>query len=212
MTLEGVYYDGMSTHVSVNRKTDRELWTASEFLDWLAPGVHADLIDGERFMHSPVSLRHANLLNFVDGLLRIYIELKDLGKLYREVVAVRLSARNVFLPDLAFFTTEQVPRLGATFASEAPALVVEALSEWSADRDVGPKFAEYEHAGVREYWVLDPETLAHRFYRREGEIFVEFATGEQVIRSEVARGFWMERAWLDPDHLPKIAEALARLK
>ncbi len=211
MAPERVYYGGMSTHVSVNRKTDRELWTATEFLEWLAPGVHADLIDGERFMHSPVSLRHADLLNFVDGLLRFYIEAKDLGRLYREVVAVKLSARNVFLPDLAFFTSEQVPRLGAAFASEAPALVVEALSEWSADRDVGPKFAEYEHAGVREYWVLDPETLAHRFYKRDGEILVEFASGEKVIRSEVVRDFWMERAWLDPDHLPKIADALAQV-
>ncbi len=211
MAPERVYYGGMSTHVSVNRKTDRELWTATEFLEWLAPGVHADLIDGERFMHSPVSLRHARLLNFVDRLLGSYIELKELGELHREVVAVRLSARNVFLPDLAFFTSEQVPRLGAAFASEAPALVVEALSEWSADRDVGPKFAEYEHAGVREYWVLDPETLAHRFYKRDGEILVEFASGEKVIRSEVVRDFWMERAWLDPDHLPKIADALAQV-
>jgi hypothetical protein len=47
-------------------------------------------------------------------------------------------------------------------------------------RDVGPKFVEYEHAGVREYWVLDPETLAHRFYRREGEILVEFASGRRL--------------------------------
>ncbi len=163
-------------------------------------------------MHSPVSLRHARLLNFVDGLLRPYIESKDLGELFREVVAVRLSTRNVFLPDLAFFTSEQVPRLGATFASEAPALAVEALSEWSAERDVGPKFAEYERAGVREYWVLDPETLAHRFYRRQGEILVEFAAGEPVIRSEVVPGFWMERAWLDPDHLPKVMEALSRIE
>jgi Uma2 family endonuclease len=158
-----------------------------------------------------VSLRHARLLNFVDGLLRIYIESKGLGELFREVVAVRLSARNVFLPDLAFFTAEQVPRLGATYASEAPALVVEALSDWSADGDVGPKFAEYEHAGVQEYWVLDPETLAHRFYRREGELFMEFASQGEIIRSEVVRGFWMERAWLDPDHLPRIAAALDRV-
>jgi Uma2 family endonuclease len=201
----------MSTHVSVNNKTDRELWTATDFLDWLSPGFHADLIDGERFMHSPVSLRHADLLNFLDRLLGSYIDKLGLGKLYREVVAVRLSARNVFLPDLAFFAAEQVPRLGATFASEAPALVAEALSDWSADRDVGPKFAEYERAGVQEYWVLDPETLAHRFYRKAGEIFVEFAVGDPVIRSEVVNGFWMERSWLDPDHLPKVAVALARL-
>lgn len=76
---------------------------------------------------------------------------------------------------------------------------------------MGQKFAEYERAGVREYWVLDPATLAHRFYRRQGEILVEFAAGETVIRSEIVPGFWMDRAWLDPDRLPKAVDALARV-
>ena len=201
----------MPTQVSVDSKTNLELWTAEEFIAWLVPGIHADLIDGERFMHSPVSLRHADLLNFVDRLFGTYVDLRGLGLLYREVVAVRLSARNVFLPDLAFFTTEQVGHLGATYASEAPALVVEALSPWSAERDVGPKFAQYERAGVQEYWILDPQTLAHRFYRREGELLVEFAAREAVIRSGVVPGFWVRREWLDPEHLPKVADALARL-
>lgn len=86
----------MPTLVSENATLERELWTAEDFLDWLKPGVHADLIDGEKFMHSPVSLVHADLLNFVDRLLGAYIEQHNLGKLYHEVVAVRLSSRNVF--------------------------------------------------------------------------------------------------------------------
>ena len=51
-----------------------ELWTADEFLDWLEPGVFADLIDGEILMHSPVSLLHGNLTNFLDRLLAAYID------------------------------------------------------------------------------------------------------------------------------------------
>lgn len=118
--------------------------TAEEFLDWLEPGVHADLIQGETVMHSPVNFRHADLLNFVDYLLRSYIEAHKLGRLYREVVAVRLSPRQVFLPDLAFFTNEQVARLASTHAACAPTLVVEALSPRTAHLDSGPKFAAYE--------------------------------------------------------------------
>ena len=56
-----------------------ELWTAGEFLEWLEPGVFADLIDGEILMHSPVSLLHANLTNFLDRLLASFIEHKGLG-------------------------------------------------------------------------------------------------------------------------------------
>ena len=36
---------------------ERRLWTADEFLEWLQPGVHSDLIDGEKFRHSPVNFR-----------------------------------------------------------------------------------------------------------------------------------------------------------
>src|SRR4051812_35798736 len=82
-----------------------EFLTSDEFLDWLEPGAHADLILGEIIMHSPVSIRHALLLDFVHPLLSLYVQEKKLGHVFREVVAVKLSSRHTFLPDLAFFTT-----------------------------------------------------------------------------------------------------------
>ena len=155
----------MPTKVSVAAGVERELLTADDFRVWLVPGCHTDLIDGEGSLHTPVSLKHVNLLNFLDRLMAAYIELLDLGVLYREVVAVRLSPRNVFLPDLAFYRKERHTSLRESYADGAPDLVVEALSRHTTDRDIGPKFAEYEQHGVYEYWILDPKTLAHRFYR-----------------------------------------------
>jgi hypothetical protein len=58
--------DCMPTLVSECAAIQRELWTAEDFLGWLQPGVHADLIQGEKAMHSAVNLRHARLLNFLD--------------------------------------------------------------------------------------------------------------------------------------------------
>ena len=52
----------MPTRVSAAADLKRELLTAEDFLEWLEPGRTADLIDGELFMHSPVSIRHAELL------------------------------------------------------------------------------------------------------------------------------------------------------
>ena len=85
--------------------------TAEEFLDWLRPKRFADLINGETSMHSPVSIRHALLLNFVHRLLDTYVERSQLGLLFREVTAVRLSSRDVFLPDLAFYRAERLDRI-----------------------------------------------------------------------------------------------------
>ena len=120
------YHESMPTVVTITDKEQRQLWTAEDFLEWLEPGVHADLIDGERFMHSPVNFKHARLVGFLDRLLAAYVEQKKLGELHREVVAVRLSSRNVFLPDLCFFTCDQVPRLAPAHAPFAPTLVVDA--------------------------------------------------------------------------------------
>jgi Uma2 family endonuclease len=184
------------------------LLTAEEFLKWLKPGVHADLIYGETFMHSPVNFRHARLLNFVHLLLALYIEKKNLGEIHREVVAVRLGSRNVFLPDLCYFTKEQVARLKPAHAPFAPTLVVEALSDWSIDRDMGPKFSAYEEHGVLEYWVLDPERLQHHFYRREGEFLVKFGADAEIIHAQTIPGFFVKRSWLNPDALPPVEQAL----
>ncbi|MBE9505316.1 MAG: Uma2 family endonuclease, partial [Chloroflexi bacterium] len=113
--------------------------------------------------------------------MRSYIDRGKLGFLYREVVAVRLSPRNVFLPDLAFYRADREKQIRQNHTEGAPDLVIEVLSSRTADRDVGPKFAEYEQHGATEYWVLDPETLAHRFYRRDGELLVEYADGAAKI-------------------------------
>ena len=63
-----------------------------------------------------------------------------------------------------------------------------------------------------EYWVLDPETLAHRFYRRDAELLVEYAEGAAKIESRVVPGFFLMRDWLDPEHLPPITESLVQIE
>src|SRR5438105_1624455 len=119
-------------------------------------------------------------VNFVDRLIGAYIEHEDLGELHRESVAVRLSLRETFLPDLAYFTKAQVAQLAPTHASFAPTFVVEALSPTTADNDTGPKFAAYELHGVTAYWILDPEKLNHRPSRRDGAMLA--ALGRRAAR------------------------------
>ena len=162
-------------------------------------------------MHSPVNLRHARLMNFTDHLLWSYSEEEDLGELHRESVAVRLSVREMFMPDLAFFTKAQTARLTATHAPFAPTFVLETLSPATALNDTGRKFAAYELHGVQEYWILDPEKLEHHFFRREGDMFGEFAVDAEVIESTSIRGFWVKRSWLNPAKLPAVSACLAEV-
>lgn len=189
-----------------------ELCSSETFLDWLQPGVFADLINGQIVMHSPVNLRHANLVNFLDRLLATYLEESDFGGvLHRETVAVRLSPRETFLPDLTYFTAAQALRMEPSHVSFAPMWVMEALSPSTAKQDLGAKFAAYERHGVQEYWVLDPQQLKHRFFRRAGDMLEEFASTGETIGSSSIPGFWVKRSWLDPEKPPKVGACLKEL-
>jgi len=182
--------------------------SSEQFLDWLQPGVFADLIGGQISMRSPVDLRHATLVSFMDHLLRSYLEETDLGGvLHRESVAVRLSARETFMPDLGYFTA----RLGESHAAFAPMFVAEALSPSTAKNDLGPKFASYELHEVQECWILDPQKLQHRFFRRAGDMLEEFAASSEKIASTSIQGFWVKRTWLDPDKTPKVSACLKEI-
>jgi Uma2 family endonuclease len=201
----------MVTAPALPKSAGHRLLTSEEFLEWLQPGVRADLIGGEIVMHSPVNLRHARLLNFVDCLLRLNIEHEDLGELHREAVAIRLSVRQTFMPDLTFFTKAQAARLLLTHAPFAPTFVLEALSPTTAHNDTGRKFAAYELHGVQEYWILDPQKLDHHFYRREGDMLGEFAVDAERIYSASIAGFWVNRAWLNPGKIPAVSGCLAEI-
>lgn len=189
-----------------------EFLTSEEFLDWLEPGVHADLIAGEIKMHSPASFKHALLLNLVDRVLAGYIEEKKLGQLFREVIAVKLSSRHTFLPDLCFFTNEQMKHVESSHAPFAPTVVVEAISPSSELRDRRQKFAAYEEFGVQEYWLLDPERGLHQFYRRNGDLLVPYGEiAEDRMESYAIPGFYLRRSWLNEPTLFKVMYCLQEI-
>jgi Uma2 family endonuclease len=73
-------------------------------------------------------------------------------------------------------------------------LCIEALSDSTPqeiERDTEVKKAEYEFAGVQEYYILDPSAEHLHFYRRTAAgVYAEMAPdAEGVIRSEVLPGF-----------------------
>ena len=52
---------------------------------------------------------------------------------------------------------------------------------------------EYERASVGEFWILDPQTPPQAvLYRLDGDLLVEFAVRETVVRSAAVLGFGIE--------------------
>ena len=76
------------------------------------------------------------------------------------------------------------------------ALAIEIVSPESVARDYVQKRTIYEQAGVREYWIIDPDERRTTFLSlREGG-YVEVSPVEHVFRSEVLPGFHLDVRWL----------------
>lgn len=149
------------------------------YTDYLAlpdTGPRLELIDGFALaMAGPGRLHQAAVTEVVRQLGN-----QLLGKPCRPYVApfdVRLAQpgeaegeeRNVLQPDVFVVCDRSKERERSLLG--APDFVLEVTSPSTSSRDHIAKRRLYETAGVREYWLFDPDTRLLHLYRREGERF-----------------------------------------
>ena len=79
---------------------------------------------------------------------------------------VVFSFHDVVEPDLVFGAPDQLDILTEQNIQGTPALVIEILSPSTRTRDREVKGRLYARAGVREYWLVDPDLNAVTVYRR----------------------------------------------
>ncbi|HET8523717.1 MAG TPA: Uma2 family endonuclease [Thermomicrobiales bacterium] len=120
-------------------------------------GYRYEIIGGELFVSASPLKKHQWTSFRLSLLLGNYVLANDLGEVYHASVDVRLSPYDIVQPDLIFIRKDRTFIYGDRLVEGAPDLVVEILSPSTKQRDLGPKLALYARAGVREYWVADPE-------------------------------------------------------
>lgn len=88
--------------------------------------------------------------------------------------------------------------LRENYLDGAADLVVEIVSPESIGRDRGEKFVEYEAAGIREYWLIDPQREQAEFYRLgdDSRYHLVSTDSDGIFHSEIIRGFWLRVEWL----------------
>lgn len=186
--------------------------TEEEFEAWCDEDVRAEFADGEVVLMSPALPAHEQIFNFLDRILGLYVEQKALGEVLGSQVQVRLRAGLRRVPDLVFIAQEQLGRIGERYIEGAPAVAIEVVSEDSSERDWKQKYVEYEEAGVREYWVIDPLRRQAAFYRlTEAGHYKSVPLEEGVFRSEVIPGFRLRLEWLWPESRPRVLDVLREL-
>jgi Uma2 family endonuclease len=185
-----------------------------EFLKGCDEDTWAEWVDGEVIMVSPASKRHQEIVDFLLKLLGIYVEVKSLGTLLSAPFQMYLAEeRRGREPDLLFVVKEREQLLKETFLDGPADLVIEIASPESRLRDRGEKLAEYEAAGVREYWLIDPAEKRADFYvlGDDGRYDRRRPEGGRY-RSGVLSGFALNTTWLWSEPLPPVLRILKELK
>lgn len=129
-----------------------------EFVEQLPDGVRAELIDGRLFYMATPTMLHQALLMFMTGNIWSHIAKKGGDcQVYPAPVAVYLdqNERTYLEPDVILVCDQEKSRKKGCFG--APDFVAEIISPSTKSRDYTLKMTKYQEAGVREYWILDPE-------------------------------------------------------
>jgi Uma2 family endonuclease len=179
-----------------------------DFLAWIQrEEVRAEWVDGEIVVMSPATPDHELLSVFLARLLSDFIEAHGLGLLFTPVIMRLPNRRRGRAPDLLFIATEHLDRVGATHIDGAADLVVEIVSADSIERDTKDKLREYEAAGVREYWLIEPIERRVTFHelQPDGHYQPGVIDAAGIYRSAVLTGFWLKVDWMWQRPLPPMA-------
>jgi Uma2 family endonuclease len=186
-----------------------------DFLRLTDEDTRAEWVRGEVHCMSPTSRRDQAIRHFLTRILGIWIETHEAGLLLSESFLMRLpppldSAR---VPDLLFVSRSHLDRVRDTWLDGPADLVVEIVSSDSLSRDRGEKFAEYEQAGIPEYWLIDPLREFAEFHQlaADGRYRIVLGGREGVYTSQVLDGFWLEIGWLWQEPTPATLDVLRQL-
>jgi len=184
-----------------------------EFVAWCREDVRAEWNDGEVILMSPSSTEHARLVPWLDRVVSAFVRHHRLGESFTCEPAVRLpKARQRCHPDIFFIAAGRESIILTNHIEGSPDLVMEVVSPESFSRDWRDKFDLYQKAGVREYWVIDPQARHVEAYTLGAQgRYVRIAEAEGKLSSAVIPGLWFLTTWFWPETRPSELEALREL-
>ena len=185
----------------------------AEFAALCDEDVRAEWVDGEVIVMPPVSGEHADISGWLYRFVADFVEERQLGLVRGPEFQVRLGAqRRRRTPDLLFVAKARLKIVKRTYVDGPPDLIMEVVSPDSESRDWRDKFLEYQSAGVKEYWIIDPASRRLEAYALLRGRYVRLNETDGAVRSKVLRGLFIRPAWLWRSPLPKLSDAKRQLK
>ena len=177
-------------------------FTFADYITW-PDEQRWEIIDGIAYAMSSPSDRHQSILLALASQFYTFLRGKKC-KAYIAPFDVRLNADGaddtVVQPDILVVCDKSKVEDGKSVVG-APDLVIEITSPSTATYDKVKKFNLYQQAGVREYWIVDPDNKEIFAYTRHEVGFIARAyEGHESAPVDILDGFEI--------NLPEIFEGL----
>ena len=147
----------------------------------LPNGERAELIDGKIYYMAPPNTKHQRLVHFFDREIGNYIQSKH-GEceVFPAPFAVFLNENdtNYVEPDISVICDKN--KISDKGCHGAPDWIIEIVSPSSKQMDYYKKLFKYRIAGVREYWVVDPEKELVTIYDFEKDSMEEYSFDKDI--------------------------------
>ena len=157
-----------------------EIYTTDDIYA-LPDGERAELIDGKIYYMTPPSWIHQRISGKLHQAIANYI---DSNNEKCEVLAAPFAVFlndddiNYVEPDISVIC--DLSKLDDKGCHGAPDWIIEIVSPSSKPRDYMTKLFKYRTAGVREYWIVDPDKQMITVYNFEKDNVEQYNWGEAV--------------------------------
>ena len=173
-------------------------YTESDYYN-LPEGIRAELIDGKIYNQAAPSRIHQKLLGELYTVINTYIKTRNgFCQVYPAPFAVKLLADQdtIVEPDISVICDHS--KLTDRGCSGAPDWIIEIASLSNSSHDYIRKLNLYTDAGVKEYWIVNPQNQSVFVYCLEEEQFEAKAyTFQDTIKAGIYEDLWIDFKELD---------------
>lgn len=151
----------------------------------LPQGTLAELIDNIIYMSPSPAAKHQLILNEINfQLLRVFRHDKKAIIFIAPIDVYFDEHSNAVQPDISIVLAEHENIIDPNgHIHGVPDVLVEILSPGNKEHDLIKKKSLYEKFGVKEYWIVDPETKLALCYSLQDRQYVKTGEAMGTIRS-----------------------------
>lgn len=166
---------------ALGREEIREKLYDIEDIYSLPEGERAELIDGQIYYMSPPNTKHQRLAGRLFNIISNYIQLNN-GECEPFIapfaVFLNENDKNYVEPDISVICDKS--KLTDKGCNGAPDWIIEIVSQSSRQMDYYRKLFKYRTAGVREYWVVDPDKNVITVYDFVKDSMTEYGFTDKI--------------------------------